>query len=98
MTIRDYVDRIPHRLRAVTPVAPGPEVIERQTQVRSLLDRNLMIRMQVAFTLAEPFPQLGQNLLHWRRPQLEAPEVCHHVRLPSAVHASPLVADEAENA
>ena len=56
-----------------------------------------MIGVQMFLTLAVAFPQLGQNLLHWWRTQFELPEVCHHVRLPAAVHTPPIVPDEAEN-
>ena len=66
-------------------------------KVRPYLDGDLMIGVQMLFTPAEPFPQFGQNLFDRRWPQLEPPEVNHDVRLPAAVHASPLVAEEAEN-
>jgi hypothetical protein len=78
-------------------VTAGSEVIERQTQVRSLLDRDLMIGVQMPLTLAEPFPQLGQNLVNGWRTQLELSEVLHDVWLPATIHTAPLVAEEAEN-
>jgi hypothetical protein len=78
-------------------VAAGPKVVEIQPQIRSLPDRNLMVRMQVAFSLAETFPQFCQNLLHGRGTQIELPEIFHYVRLPAAVDTPPFVADEAEN-
>ena len=56
-----------------------------------------MISVQMFLAPAEPFPQLGQNLLHGWRTEIELPEVLYHVGLPAAVHTPPLVADEAEN-
>jgi hypothetical protein len=61
------------------------------------MNGDLMIGVQMLLTLAEPFPQLGQNLLHWRRTQFEQPEVRHQVWLPAAIHTPPLVANEAKN-
>jgi hypothetical protein len=82
----------------VAAVTAGSEVVERQTQVRSLLNRDLMIGVQMLLALAEPFSQLGQNLVNGRRTQFELPEVLHYVRLPAAIDASPLVPLKAENA
>ena len=62
------------------------------------MNGNLMIGVQMLLALAVALPQLGQNLLHWRRTQFELPEVCHQVRFPAAIHATPLVADETQNA
>jgi hypothetical protein len=56
-----------------------------------------MIRVQMPLTTAEPFPQFGQNLIHRRWTKLEPAAVRYDVRLPAAVHAPPLVANEAEN-
>jgi hypothetical protein len=81
----------------VTTVAPGPKIIERQTQVRSLLNGDLMISMQVALPLTETLSQLGQHLFNGRRVKFELPEVPHQVRFPPAVNASPLITDEAKN-
>ena len=56
-----------------------------------------MVGVQVTLALAEPLPQLGQDLFNGRRAQFELPEVLHEVRLPPAVNASPLVTNEAKN-
>jgi len=62
------------------------------------MNGNLMIGVQMFLALAEPFPQLGQNLLYWRRTQIELPEVHHHARLPAAIHTPPFIAHETKNA
>ncbi len=59
--------------------------------------RNLMVGVQVTLAAAEPRLQLGQHLLGWWRAQPELPEFLHDVWLPTAVDASPLVTDEAED-
>ena len=56
-----------------------------------------MVGVQVTLALAETLSQLGQHLFDGWRAQFELPEVCHHVRLPAAVHTPPIVPDEAEN-
>jgi hypothetical protein len=61
------------------------------------MNGNPMIGVQMLLTLAVAFPQLGQNLFHWRRAKIELPEVCHQVRLPAAIHTTPFVADETKN-
>jgi hypothetical protein len=74
-----------------------PKVVEVEPKVRSHGYRDLMVGVQVTLALAETLSQLGQHLFYGRRTQFELPEVCHYVGLPSAVHASPLVPDEAVN-
>jgi hypothetical protein len=56
-----------------------------------------MVGVQVTLALAEALSQFGQYLFDGRRAKLELPEVRHQVRLPSAVNAPPLIANEAEN-
>jgi hypothetical protein len=78
-------------------VAPCPKVVEVEPKVRPHHYRDLMVGVQVTLTLAETFSQLGQDLFDGRRAQFELPEVLDHVRLPAAVHASPLVTNKAKN-
>ena len=56
-----------------------------------------MVGMQVTLALAEPPSQLRQHLFDGGRAEVELPEVPHQVRLPSAVNASPFIANEAKN-
>jgi len=56
-----------------------------------------MVGVQVTLALAETLSQLGQHLFNGRRAQFELPEVPHQVRLPAAVNAPPLIADEAKD-
>ena len=56
-----------------------------------------MVGVQVTLAVAEPLFQLGQHLFNGRRPKFELPEVHYQVRLPAAVNAPPLIADEAKN-
>jgi hypothetical protein len=86
--------QLAHGLRAVARVAPSPKVVEVEPKVRSHRYRDLMVGVQVTLTLAETLSQLGQHLIYRRRTQFELPEVCHHVRLPAAVNASPAVSLE----
>ena len=56
-----------------------------------------MVGVQVTLALAETLSQLGEHLFYGRRAQFELPEVRDQIRLPSAVNASPLIANEAKN-
>ena len=78
-------------------VTSRPEVVEVEPKVGPALDRKLMVGVQVTLALAEPLLQLGQHLVGWWLAQPEIPEVPNHVRLPPAVNAPPLIADEAKN-
>ena len=86
-----------HCLRRVARIAPGPKVVEVEPKVRPHLYRDLMVRVQVTLALAETLSQLGQHLFNGRRAKFELPEVLHQVRLPAAVDATPLIANEAKN-
>jgi hypothetical protein len=81
----------------VARVAPGPKVVEIQPKVRPHRYRDLMVGVQVTLALAETLSQLGEHLFYGRLAQFELPEVPHQVRLPPAVNASPLIANEAKN-
>jgi hypothetical protein len=81
----------------VARVAPSPKVVEVEPKVGAHRYRDLMVGVQMLLALAEPFPKFGQHLLHWRRTQLELPEVFYNVRRPRAVNASPPITDEAKN-
>lgn len=78
-------------------VATSPKVVEVEPKVRPRCDRYLMVGVQVTLALAETLSQLRQHLFDGWRSQLELPEVLHQVRLPPAVSASPLIANEAKN-
>ena len=81
----------------MAPVAPCAQVGQFKPKVRTALNRELMVGMQVALVAVESIPQLRQNLLDGRRPEFELPEIPNHVRFPAAVHAPPLVPDEAQH-
>ena len=78
-------------------VAPGPQVVQLQPQVWPNRNRNLVVGVQVSLAMLLPLPQFIQDLLDRRVAQLKVSAVCHDVRLPPAIHTSPLVSLEAEN-
>jgi len=81
----------------VARVASGPKVVEVEPKVRPHSYRDLMVGVKVSLALAETLSQFGQHLFYGRLAQFELPEVPHQIRLPSAVMASPRIADEAKN-
>jgi hypothetical protein len=81
----------------VARIASGPKVVEIQPKVLPDRYRDLMVGVQVTLALAETLSQLSQHLFNGRRAQFELPEVRHQVRLPPAVNAPPLIANEAKN-
>ena len=78
-------------------VAACPNVVEFKPQVRPLLDRNLMVRVQMRFSLVKSLAKFLKHFLCRRRSQVELSEVRDDVRLPAAIDASPLVPLKAEN-
>ena len=79
-------------------VAARPKVVEGEPKVRPLLDRNLMVRVQMRFSLVKSLAKFLKHFLCRRRSQVELPEIRDDVRLPAAIDASPLVPLKAENA
>ena len=56
-----------------------------------------MVGVQVSLATLLLLPQFIQNLLDRRVAQLEASAVGHDIRLPTAIHTSPLVTLEAKD-
>jgi hypothetical protein len=81
----------------VTAVASRLEVVEIEPQVRTLLDRDLVVGMEVPVTASECTPQFIQYMLRWWKPQSDLAEESDDLRLPSAIHAPPAIALEAQN-
>jgi hypothetical protein len=84
------------RLPVMASVAKGLQVAEHEPEVWPDRNRNLMVGVQMAFTTLQPLPQFVQHLLDGRVAQFEASRVRDHIRLPTAIDASPLVSLEAE--
>ncbi len=82
----------------MAPVTTGPKVTQVQSEIRPHLDRNLMVRMQVAIAVVECLPQFQKHLIRGRRLDAGFAEYSHQVRLPSAIHTAPLIPFEALDA
>ena len=63
--------RLPRGLGTMAFVASCFQVIEIESQVRSLVDRYLMVGMKVPFTSSECSAQFFQHLLCWRKPETD---------------------------
>ena len=73
----------------MTAVASRPQVVEIEPQIRPLVDRNLVVGMEVTLTASECTSQFIQHLLRWRRPESNLAEESDYFRLPAAIHAPP---------
>jgi hypothetical protein len=78
-------------------VASRAHVIEFEPQVRSLGNRNLVVRVKVAVTAAEAVAKLCQHSIRWRLTEAGLSKHFDDIRLPVAVYALPAVALEAED-
>ena len=78
-------------------ITPRPQVVEIESQVRPVRNRNLMVRVQVAFTPVVSVAKLGEHSICGRVAETVPAEVSDDVRLPAAIHAPPAVALETEN-
>lgn len=78
-------------------IASCPQVVEIESQLRLLLDWNLMISMQVAVAASERVTQCSEHLLHRWNSESGLSLHAHNLRLPTAIHTPPAVALEAEN-
>jgi len=56
-----------------------------------------MVGVEVAFAAVMAVAQLGQHSICGRIAQLEPAEVSDNIRLPTAIHAAPTIALEAED-
>jgi hypothetical protein len=75
-------------------VAPCFQIIEIESQVRSLLDRDLMVGMKVPVTSSECSAQFFQHLLCWRTAESNFAPDSEKLWLPAAINALPLVPEE----
>lgn len=86
---------LPDGLRPMTAVASGAQVTEIKPQIRTPLDRNFMVGMEVSLTTRECLAQFFQHMLRARKPQSNLAEQPDELRLPPAIYAAPAVAFEA---
>jgi hypothetical protein len=89
--------RLPPGFRSMARIASRPQVVEVESQLRLLLDWNLMISMQVAIAASEGPTQFSQHLLHRWSSESGFLEYSYDLWLPIAIDTSPAVALEAEN-
>ena len=89
--------RLPHGFRSMAAIASRPQIVEIESQVRPLRNRNLVVCMKVALTAVKAVAKLGQHSIGRRVTEAGLPEHSDNLRLPGAVNASPAVALEAED-
>jgi hypothetical protein len=81
----------------VTAIAARPEVVEIESEVRPLSNRNLMVGVEVAFATIVSVAKLVEHSVRRRIAELEPAEVSDDIRLPTAIHAPPPITLEAED-
>jgi hypothetical protein len=81
----------------VTAIASRPHIIQIESEVRPLSNRNLMVGVEVAFATIVSVAKLVEHSVHGRIAKLEPAEVSDNLRLPSAIHTPPTIALEAED-
>jgi len=82
----------------VALVAPGPEVVEHQSEVRPRLDRYLVIGVEVAIAAIECLAELLEDVLGRRHAQACLSKQPDELWFPAAVDAAPDVPLETEDA
>jgi hypothetical protein len=78
-------------------IASRSHVVQIESQVRPLLNRNLMIGMQMTFAIRKVPSKLFQHFLCWDVAEFEPPEIGDYLWLPAAIHALPPITLEAQN-
>ena len=78
-------------------VASRPHVVEIEPQVRSLGNRNLVVRMEVALTAVKAVAKLREHSIGRRGAKAGFSEHFDNGRLPRAVDAPPTIALEAKD-
>ena len=89
---------LPHRLGTVTLTASGSIVVDVEPQVRSLLDRDVVVTVEVDLPEPPAVAKLTEDCVCGWELQSIAPGVAHDRRFKSAINASPFVALEAKDA
>jgi hypothetical protein len=79
-------------------VTAGAIVAEVESEVRPSLDCNVVVAVKVAVAVVPALAKLGKDDIGRRVAELVFVELAHDVRFPPAVHATPLVTFEAEDA
>jgi hypothetical protein len=87
----------PPGLRSMAGIASRPQVVEIKSQLRLLLDWNLMISIQVTVAACECATQFIQHLLQRWNSESGFPEYFDNLRLPIAIYTPPAVALETQN-
>jgi hypothetical protein len=78
-------------------VASCFQVIEIESQVRSFVDRYVMVGMKMPVTMSERPPQFFQHMLRGRKAKSNLAPDTDQLWLPVTIDAPPAVPDEAPN-
>jgi hypothetical protein len=91
------VHQLAQRLLAVAFIAAGLVIVDVVLEVGLAFDGNVVLTVQVLFTLPIALAKLLEDRIEWRVAEVIQLEVTNDVRLPAAVDACPSVTLEADD-
>lgn len=78
-------------------VAPCPQIVEIQSEVWPISDGKVMVCVEVACPPVVTIAQLREDPVRWWDAQFKPAEVTDDIRFPTAIHAPPTIALEAQD-